>query len=238
MRVNVVSGSSRRIARGGHAERPNTSTGPGPSPMSRRPPRPQRRRSGAPVGRPAPAPRRWRGTRPALRSGCSQSRARRRRGGGRRGSRPPSSPSKKRSTDPSLWPPVTTTAAGPSATTARASSSWDALLPQPGQLPRLGNVRGHHGAQRQQTLDQRPAAPPRRAAPHRSRRPSPDRSPPAPPPTMPKSRDHCLDGLGRSQHPDLHRIDSDVLGDRPHLRHDHLRQRPPRPPRPRPCSAP
>ena len=41
-----------------------------------------------------------------------------------------------------------------------------------------------------------------------------------------------------AEHPDLDRVDADVLDDGAHLRDDHRRATPPRPPSPPPCSAP
>ena len=148
----------------------------------------------------------------------------------RRRSRRRRSPSKKRSTSSSLWPPVTTAACGPSASTAAGQLLLRArLLAEPGQHPRLGDVRRRRPS---------PAAAASRPAPacaSSSSRTAPLSA------TITGSRttgaalrparalDHRVDRLRRAEHPDLDRVDADVRGDRPDLRDDHLAARPARP---------
>ena len=132
------------------------------------------------------------------------------------------SPSKKTSAPSSAWPPVTTTASGPSARTARASSSGVAASPSPVELAGLGQVRGRHRGARAGSARSAPLRAPGRAGPRRSRRPSPGRPRPAPSPTRPSASTTasivgCVD-----EHPDLDRVDADVLGHRAHLVDDHL----------------
>ena len=126
--------------------------------------RPRARRAGGPRRPPAAARRRGRGRRRARRSGCSRSRGRPRRSGARRGSRPVRR--RRRRGRPGLaeWPPVTTTASGPSSLHRAGEVFLGGVLAEPGEDPRLGDVRGRDRDQRQQLVDQRVAARRRRAA--------------------------------------------------------------------------
>ena len=89
-------------------------------------------------------------------------------------------PSTSTSAPSSAWPPVTITASGAERRAApRRARPRVAPSPEPGQRPRLGQVRGEHGRPRQDPLDQRRLRASGRAASRRSRRPSPGRRRPA-----------------------------------------------------------
>ena len=130
-----------------------------------------------------------------------------------------------RSIASSRCPPVTTTARGPSAWTARASSSPSSVRVAR-EHPRLGQVGRDDGGPRRASARRAPPAAsgveqPRaglgdhhRVDDDRRARPAAGRAPPPPPRS-----------LGRAaEHPDLDRVDADVLDDGPHLRDDHRRR--------------
>ena len=133
------------------------------------------------------------------------------------------SPSKKTSVASSRWPPVTTTARGPERVHRARELLGVVVAPVAREHARLGQVRRHDGGPRQE--------PRRRSAARASgvEQPAPDsatitgsthdrrarrqqrRAPRAPPSIV----------ADVAEHPDLHRVDADVLGDRPDLRDDH-----------------
>ena len=99
-----------------------------------------------------------------------------------------------------------------------------ASLASPASTARLGDVRRDDGRPREDQLDaaRRGASAP--AAARRTRRPSPGRATTGVPGRQLVER--ARDGLDRrdvAEHPDLHRVDAEVLGDRADLRRDDLR---------------
>ncbi len=210
----------RRLGRRGRRRRPGR--GPCRSRVSAGADR-ERGECGGRRRRPGAARRRGRGRRRARRSGCSRSRGRRRWSGARRGSRPVRRRRRRGRRGSSEWPPVTTTAFGPSSRTARARSSWRSVLVEAREHPRLGDVRRRDRDQRQQVVDQRvdrvfveqPGA--RLGDHHRIEhdRGVADEA---------ERLDHGGDRRRVAEHPDLHRVDADVLGDRANLGDDHLRR--------------
>ena len=134
------------------------------------------------------------------------------------------SPSKNRSMASSRWPPVTTTAPGPSAWTARASSSTRSSGARAARAPpasaRLGVTTVARGtsalAQRLPgaVVEQRRAALGHHHRVEHDRRAGQQVERPL----------HRLDRLDGAEHPDLHRVDADVLGHRAHLLDDRLRR--------------
>ena len=156
-------------------------------------------------------------------SGCSRSRAPRRRDGARPGSGGCRRRRTARRSPRSRWPPVTTTTSGPSACSARASSSTSsgaagrrrARAPRAGSgvitvargssvstSARAGGVVEQHGAG---LGDHHGVDHDRRAGLEQVER-LVDRR----------------DDLGRPEHPDLHGVDADVLGDGPDLLDDEV----------------
>ena len=159
---------------------PKTSTGPAPAAELAQP---VADRLGGDLARPArglgelnAAGEAWRR---APRSGCSPSRARRRPDSAARRSAASPTASTSTSAPSSAWPPVTITAPGPSASSASPSSAGRRPLPQAGERPGLGHVRGQHGGPRQHALDQRRLRGRVEQRRRRSRRPSPGRRRPA-----------------------------------------------------------
>ncbi len=221
MRRNFIVGRLYPSGAGRH-EQPGTAprSGPGrrPGPARGRsragrrvPPRP---RSRAPRAPPRAASGRAPGAPRAPTSGCSPSRARRRRGGARPAIRWMPSPSNRTSVASSRWPPVTTTTSGPRACSARASASTSSVAGVPGEHARLGEVRRDHASRAAA------AGRPARARAASSSSTAPDSA------TITGSITTGVpgleqverlvdrgDGLRRPEHPDLHGVDADVLGD-------------------------
>ena len=108
---------------------------------------------------------------------------------------------------------------------ARAPRASPASAARPRQHARLRQVRGDHGGPRQQLARRAPRGRRRRAARRRTRRPSPGRSRSAcraPAARAPRATAQTV--AGRAEHPDLDRVDADVVGHGADLRDDELRR--------------
>ena len=181
---------------------------------------------------------RARAGRRAPRSACSPSRGPRRPRSARPRSRTSRSPSKKTSVASARWPPVTTTASGPSAWTARTRASGVRSAPA---APASTAASGRFGRDDGRARESCARAAPRCASSSSSRAPLSA--------TITGSSttgaladeverlDHRLDRLARAEHPDLDRVDADVLGDGPHLLDDRSPAAPDGRRRRRRCSA-
>ncbi len=178
---------------------------------------------------------------PASRSACSPSRARRRPGSARPAISIRRSPSKNTTSIASLAVPAGDHdgAAGRARGRARASARRRARSLVAGEHARLGQVGRHHGRARRRAR-RAPPARRRRAAARRTRRPSRGRPRPGCPRRQQVAAPRPTASIAghAPEHPDLDRVDADVLDHGAHLRDDESPATRPGPPSRRPCSAP
>ena len=193
---------------------------PGPRRSRAARPAPPRPRSAWPRRAASSGSCRARGAPRAPRSACSRTRARRRRGGARPGSPRAARRRRRRRPPASRWPPGDHDGGRPERVhRARELRRRAASGAAAGQRARLGHVRRDDGRARHQprperllgVLVEQPRAAlgdHHRVEHHRRARHEVER--PA----------HGLDRLGGPEHPDLDRVDADVLGDRADLLDD------------------
>ena len=202
---------------------PSASTGPGPAPMSAKPVGDRLAGDAPRLGRGVAQRVAEREHAPRASScGCSPTRARRRRDASHRESAAAPPRRRRAGRSPSACPPVTITASGSELADRRGELGRRRLIAQAGQAPRLRQVRGEHVGARQDR--RRPA--PRAASGCSSSDPLSETitgsTTTGTSPTRSSASATAVDRLPRSQHPDLDRIDADVLDDRARLGDDDL----------------